>query len=370
MAAPQQGQSDHSTGILWMAAAIIIGLVAIWYVVGAYIARGYLLMKLYEVKFLSWFKPSYFESLESSINTALSHLDVLSFHDMTTLGGEVGEWMRYPYALILFVFAILIYWGNAAQVFKRVYNLFDLAKAEKVDWPQISPVIELNLIKEDINKGPWAMAMTPLQYCKRNQLLIEIHKPNMRKGRGIEVTLKRGDANILFALQLGKLWEGTAKLPSHIRALFAIFAARANADSKAAAKLITQLNATSQTQFDFTGVDEILKKYENTKEVQEVLNSHAYVSTVMASLLEAARLDGVQATADFLWLKPLDRRLWYTLNSVGRQTPFVEVAGIFAHWVAEKEVGQKLLMPMIEEATIALENALKEVIYQPDSDSG
>ena len=88
--------------------------------------------------------------------------------------------------------------------------------------------------------------------------------------------------------------------------------------------------------------------------------------TVMASMLEAAREDGVQASADFLWLKPLDRRLWYTLNTVGRQTPFIEVAGIFAHWVAEKEAGRKLFVPMVEEATNALELALKEVVYKPD----
>ena len=53
---------------------------------------------------------------------------------------------------------------------------------------------------------------------------------------------------------------------------------------------------------------------------------------------------------------------------MGRQTPFVEVAGIFAHWVAEKEAGRKLIVPMVEEATNALEIALKEVVYNPDEE--
>ena len=86
----------------------------------------------------------------------------------------------------------------------------------------------------------------------------------------------------------------------------------------------------------------------------------------MASMLEEARQDGVQASADFLWLKPLDRRLWYTLNTVGRQTPFIEVAGIFAHWIAEKEAQRRLRVPMVEEATNAVELALKDVVYRPD----
>jgi intracellular multiplication protein IcmP len=51
---------------------------------------------------------------------------------------------------------------------------------------------------------------------------------------------------------------------------------------------------------------------------------------------------------------------------VGRQTAFVEIAGIFAHWVAEKEAGRKLLVPMVDEATKALEATLKEIVYRPD----
>ncbi len=35
------------------------------------------------------------------------------------------------------------------------------------NWPQITPVLDLDLIKTDIDKGPWAMAMTPMQFCKR-----------------------------------------------------------------------------------------------------------------------------------------------------------------------------------------------------------
>ena len=130
---------------------------------------------------------------------------------------------------------------------------------------------------------------------------------------------------------------------------------------------MAQLNKTSTTKFDYSGVDQLCAKHEKTVPVQEILQRHAYVSTVMAAMLEAARSDGVQASADFLWLKPLDRRMWYTLNTVGRQTPFVEVAGIFAHWVAEKGANKKLLVPMVEEATKALELALQEVVYRPDN---
>jgi intracellular multiplication protein IcmP len=250
----------------------------------------------------------------------------------------------------------------------------DLLEAEQVNWPQIAPVAKLNLVKADIDKGPWAMAMTPMQFCKRHQLLEEFRRGpqegmTRKEWDRIEVKLKRGQANKIFATQLGALWAGPHKLPPHIKVLYAVFGARLNNDTEAASKMLKQLAASSTSKLDFTGAEELLKKHENTKLVQKAIQPHAYVLTVMASMLEGARQDGVQASADFLWLKPIDRRLWYILNTVGRQTPGAEVAGIFAHWVAEKEADRKLLVPMIEEATNALELALKDVIYRPDEEA-
>ena len=89
-----------------------------------------------------------------------------------------------------------------------------------------------------------------------------------------------------------------------------------------------------------------------------------------ASFLSASRDDGVVPSSEFLWLKPLDRRLWYMLNSVGRQTPFAEVGGPFAHWLAEKSMGRRLIAPMIDEAIKALEIAVKEIQLSPKEMQG
>jgi intracellular multiplication protein IcmP len=86
----------------------------------------------------------------------------------------------------------------------------------------------------------------------------------------------------------------------------------------------------------------------------------------MASMMEYARNDGVLASAEFIWLKPLDRKLWFMLNCVGRQTPFCEVAGPVAHFKIEKRLRRPLKVPMIDEAVNALEAALAEIIYQPE----
>ena len=66
--------------------------------------------------------------------------------------------------------------------------------------------------------------------------------------------------------------------------------------------------------------------------------ANAYVYSFMATLLEVSRSDGVLASSEFLWLKPLDRRLWYVLNHVGRQTAVVEVAEQFLTGWLEKRL--------------------------------
>ena len=56
------------------------------------------------------------------------------------------------------------------------------------------------------------------------------------------------------------------------------------------------------------------------------------------------------------------------LNTVGRQTPCTEIAGPYAHWLAEIEIGRRLSVPMVEEASNALEEAISKIRYTEDED--
>jgi intracellular multiplication protein IcmP len=366
-AAPQQGQGDNSSGVLWVVAALFAGIAAVWYAGKKYIVYYYFMVKLFEINLLSHFTGGL-----DDVRAAIVGADptTITMDDMFKIGSAVGYYLRIPCIAFIFVLAIVVFFSNSVRVFKRIYSMRDLANLEQFNWPQGVPVAGLDLIKADIDKGPWAMAMTPVQFCKRHRLLEEYKRAptegmSRKDMNRVEVKLKRGEANKVFAMQLGPLWGGPERLPPHVKALFAIFAGRMEGDPAAAA-MLRQLSASANTKLNYTGVDELLKKHREHKAVKAVMEGHAYVLTVMASMLTLARVDGVQASADFLWLKPLDRRLWYTLNTIGRQTPFTEVAGIFAHWVAEREMGRKLMIPMVEEATNALELSLKEIIYKPD----
>lgn len=371
MAAQQGGgqQSDNSMGIIWVVAGVCILFTAIWVAFKSEIITGLLSLKLMEIKFLAKYYPNYFLPIQSQIESAMMMSDKLTLIQVGQVAGEAGMVVRYPLTGIVIVFCFLIYFSNSTRHFKNTYNMKQLAKLEVKNWPQITPILKMDLLKENINKGAWAMALTPMQFCKKNNLIEEIEEDSrtLRRNKGaIKINLKMGQAAQLFAQQLGGLYPGVQRLPVYMRALFAVFAARINADTKAAQDLLMQMSRTANQNMDFSGADQLLEKHLKSKLVQEILQRHAYTYTVMASLLEGARADGVQASADFLWLKPLDRRLWYVLNTVGRQTPFAEVAGVFAHWVSEKQAGAKLVVPVIEEAVKALDIAVHEVLYKAD----
>ena len=239
-----------------------------------------------------------------------------------------------------------------------------LRELEQENWPQIIPAMRLDLLHKDIAEGPWAMALTPIQFCKKYDLISEERPENSQVA-----SLKKGAAHRVLALQLGRPWRSLEALPVHVQGLFAIFAARANHDSETANNLLYQISASANgSKLDFSGYKEILAKHCQSKAIARVVSRHAYTYGVMASMLELARTDGVLASAEFLWLKPLDRQMWYVLNTVGRQTAVCEVAGIFSHWKAEKRLKRPLKVPMVDEAVNALEVGLKDIIYNPEED--
>lgn len=364
------GQSDNSLGPLWVMVGLCIFLAVIWYLFHGYIVFAFFKLKLLEISLISLFSQS-LDSTKQLIN-AISPESV-TFKQVNYIASEVGGYIRIPAAILLLIIGGLIFKSGSAGTFRAKYDMNRLAHTEQANWAQIRPMVDLNLVDEDIEKGPWAMAMTPMDFAKKKNLIREQMEEalvgELRKKRHIVAKLKKGEANAIFTMQLGALWQGWQKLPKHAQAIFAVLAAIANDDRKAGDDLMWHMatkfdSKTNKT--DYGNADELCKKYGNSKVVQLVAGKHAYQLTFMASLLELAREGGVFATSDFLWLKTVDRKLWFMLNAVGRVTPVVEVAGPFAHWLIEKELDRKIMVPMVEEATKGLEQALTEIIYKRD----
>ena len=96
--------------------------------------------------------------------------------------------------------------------------------------------------------------------------------------------------------------------------------------------------------------------------VDQAAERHAYVETAIITVYEnAKKIGGVMQSASLLWLRPYNRHMWYVINSSGRRVPFVEVAGVFAHWQAEKQREAPMDEPVVGEAVKGMLEAVLEV---------
>lgn len=373
-----QGGGNESLDFLWLIVLILVAFIAVWYFYRTEITNFIFLVRLYEVKFirivmgelakigtfLTFNAPdmSVLNEWESYIESRPTEISLTSIEKVSRV---VGQYLAYPVMVILALLGLFIYRKHITLKFKTVFSMATLKKAELSVWPQSKPTLGKDLVKEDLKKGPWAMAMTPLVFCEHHKIIQAVQKDGKSIGK-----LIRGPAYRVFALQTGRLWSGLNSVKIHVKALLAIFSAKANHDTDLANKLLDQISASSdKDKLDFSGVQAVLDKYYGSKVVQRVVARHAYLLTVMASMLELARTDGVMASAEFIWLKPIDRQLWYILNSVGRRVAVPEVAGVFAHWLAEKELNAPIRTPMVEAAVKALEVELENTLYDPEKEN-
>jgi intracellular multiplication protein IcmP len=362
--AGQGQQVDSGLAPFWIMLLVFLCALVIWWFAHEYITAFIFKIKLYQAYFLSLFTDQldkavvYLETVDpSSVN----------WEQVTRVATYVGNYTRYPMIAILAALAAVLYFSNITMRFRKTYSMKSLREQEQQNWPQIKPVVKLNLIDQDISKGPWAMALSPMEFAFQNKLLRKRDIAVTQLSAESLVSLRKGDARRIFTLQLGAYWSGYQNIPGHARALMAVFFAKIKRERDTFNDLLRQFNESTATgKLDFSKVDSVIERYKDEPAIRGIFQRHAYFLTIMASLLEEARKDGVVATADFLWLKPVDRRLWYMLSSVGRQTPFTEVAGPYAHWLAEKELGRKSMVPMIEEAVRGLELAVQETKLLPE----
>ncbi|WP_133129389.1 type IVB secretion system coupling complex protein DotM/IcmP [Legionella yabuuchiae] len=365
--AQQQSSGDNSMAPVWIMVLIILTAFVVWQVGHQYIVSFVFHLNILQARLVNFFVGSQTLANEIYLMQTLDPKSV-EWGQMVELARNVGNYVRYPIIVILAILAYVLYTSNVTLKFRKTYNMNMLRKQEQYNWPAIMPVVKENLVDVDINAGPWAMALSPMEFARKNQLLkkddILLDKPI--PGQEMTAGLRKADAKRVFTMQLGPYWDGFERCPPHVRALAAVFLARINRDRDSATMILDSINKSyAQGKPDYNIANSVLRKYQNSEAAQHITARHAYLLTVMASLIQNARDDGVVPSSEFLWLKPVDRRLWYMLNCIGRQTPYVEVAGPFAHWKAEKAMGRRSLVPMIDEAIKALEIAIKEVKLTP-----
>ncbi len=303
-----------------------------------------------------------------SFYSVKSNADTIKLAEFVALNFKVGNVVRYPVIVGLLIMCFLVYSLSKSSHYKQTHSMKTLKNLEVSTWPQIAPVLGVDLVKAKLNEGPWAMGQSPLAFGHKHELIFAKEKEGYRVWG-----LHRAPAMRVLTMQLGRQLIRLEQLPIHVKGLLVIFTARATRKRQISDHFIEQfaLSAKHSNKYkiDTRGVEAAFDKLKNERCIQWTMQRHAYEYTFMATMLEIARSDGVLASSEFIWLKPLDRGLWYMLNAVGRQTALVEIAGGVGHWLAEKKIGRRLKTPMIKEAVNALENAVENILREEEGDS-
>lgn len=265
-----------------------------------------------------------------------------------------GSYLRWIFAPLVLYFAWMVYSRAYTTKFSKRHTMKTLVNQEKAIWPEISPVANLDLVSLDPEKGIWASPMSEREFARINKLL------DKKTG-----ALLHDKAEAVFAEQLGRRWVSVNALMPHERAMFALFAAKIGGDKSAityarrmASSFIGTETSVDLSKMDYSWVDEAIQKHGNHPLVQKCIARHAWVYTVLCTMLQISRVEGVFSSPLWVWLRPVDRRLYIALNCVGRYADFAEAGGICAQWQVEKRFGFPVGFPDVKSAVKGLESAL------------
>lgn len=332
------------------------------------------------------FTPFFDEAQTAWTRIAEADPSSLSWETMQKVLRYTGSWIRWPFALLLVLFGVAaIFMGRVGSLVRR-FNMESLLRNNAESFPCLRPVVgrgKYLLSPESHDSGPWKIARTPVQFALENGLLLDeqgkAFTPEQALKNGLPSTelpawgnarLDEKKALAVLTEQLGKPFEGYEGLSPCRRALAVAFLAYANGDKKNCISILDMVscsyneidgNADCPVLTDSAFEKRLKKTWARHKDVlsEKSMATHAaYELPWFMALLYRARQKGVLAGSQFLWLRPMDRPLWYALNQCGGRAAWAEGFAAWAHYMAEEQEGKALTEPHVAPAVASLREAL------------
>ena len=282
----------------------------------------------------------------------------------------------YPLTLVFLAYRVF---KDKTNHFDTKHDIFSLSKQESELWREIKPVIGVDSLKGDTRKGGWAASPSALTFCSSNRLISGTE--TMRIGsQEMEIPLiNYNRAKEVLSTQLGPIWTGYAQMSLECKIIFLILALNTiekigsdrsleisrrvsaswnnkpflkNEDPEDWKKAIAESMRTVDLSWMPEIEAEVFSNQDFARQLRHLEIIHGYTYTLLASLLLFTRkLTGVQSTAAFQWLKPVNRTLFYILNSLGRQETYhIEACGAMSHWQCEQQAQMAIFTPQLRPA--------------------
>jgi len=243
--------------------------------------------------------------------------------------------------------------------YRRKHNVESLLEFQSSNFPIIAPFVDFNPAEQpprppgsDVpaELPAFAEALGPEEWLAYNQIPVPDGVVN------VKATKKA------FKRQLGGRWVGVKGLRDYEKVLLAAFCLKAARKRGVADDLLGKLalcwSHKGGMKVSRKVLNEAQKVLRNRKMAEATLaecNLHAFKTSALIRALQYARSEGgVLAPSQFLWLRAVDRNLWYPLNNVGRQSLHIEAMGAMAHFKAERMTKRPIPVPKLDGAVSSI----------------
>lgn len=359
------GSNEHSSASSewnYLIFALVIGgagwvawmLASEYIVLGVYFINRLQIMAWGQVMGLGERGVAYLDYLNSFFD-GRSLADKVTWGEMTSTINVIGTVTRMPIAIASFIVVIVVYLRMKGDGFKEKLSLIKFANYQAEHWGTLTPSARFN---PDLLEKSTMPSKTPSDWMHDLGLKVRLTSAGTLSEKARDVCEKA------FVKQLGNGWAPIGKLPLHVRVLFAILVTHGT-KHKGAFQLrqdVARVYAdTHDPKKRDAALEELIKEHmANEKACQpflEIAEKHAYVPTALIAILKEVRKRyGVLASAEFVWLKRIDRDLWYAMNDTGRNAFHVESAGIFSHYFYENVSKRAQSEPRVDNALLGLED--------------
>ncbi len=312
------------------------------------------------------FGLSYLQGL--SVEDAIEHYNI-SGRSIGMTGQLTGLYYKWIILAAAGAYSYYILFISDKLKFKEHFNLESFIAIQAKIWPIIAPIVTFNPSQHSARilgsilpkKLPtFAEALAPEEWLAFNKIPIKNGIPEKDRVRRT------------LALQLGPRWEGYEKLPPYIMVLFAAFALKGAQKRDESDDFLgrislcwSQKGGIRPTAKLMAEARKVLKDPETGGLALAIANKHAYRTTAFLGVLKWSRfMGGVLAAAQFLWLRGVDRTLWYAGNNMGRRSFHAEGAGSIGHFMAEEIAQKPLPIPRLDTTIITINQYL--AAHQPD----
>jgi intracellular multiplication protein IcmP len=318
------------------------------------------------------FESSYRGKTELVLGVADYYKSELGYAHLAQFGAMAMQPLRTPIVILLGAAAFWCMLKGPGTQFRRTLGLEGLIRVQSKIFPTTVPFVEFNPSTQPPRPpgSPvpaelplFAEALGPEEWLAYNN----VHVPDGQ--------IDKEDASRAFIKQLGAPWRGAKSLDPYKQILLAAFCLKAARKRIEAEDLLGRLTRCwsfkhglklSKDSGLISDARKVLRNQALSGKTLSQVNRHAYETTALLRALQFAREEGgVLASSQFLWLRAHDRKLWYPLNNMGRQSFHMEALGAMSHFKAEKLTRRPIPVPKVDHAVQTIQSYMGSMKARP-----